>query len=333
MALPLGLGPLDQLALCLMLLYGAPSEAWAGFHTLRYDLVALSQAGGTQFLALGFFDGVLFLRYDGETQKAQPWGLRHKEQIGDIITWEQETEHLQEKEHQLRRTLADVVVQKGHEEGLNTLQATLGCELQGNLSAGGFWRLGYRGQDFLTFDPASFTWTATLPSARQSKQFWEVHGPSMNQVKNFLYETCPKQLQRHLAALRDILVDTGSPSVIVTHSKRSMGRVTLKCSAFNVNRWGATLTWLCDGDPMHQGIFGPGTILPSGDGTYQTWVTTHVLPGEEHRFICHLRQQGKNTTDPVTSGYLPRRNSGAAARASSQAAVMLCALMVLVTDS
>lgn len=30
MALPLGLGPLDQLALCLMLLYGAPSEAWAG---------------------------------------------------------------------------------------------------------------------------------------------------------------------------------------------------------------------------------------------------------------------------------------------------------------
>lgn len=86
----------------------------------------------------------------------------------------------------------------------------MGCELQGNLSAGGFWRLGYRGQDFLTFDPASFTWTATLPSARQSKQFWEVHGPSMNQVKNFLYETCPKQLQRHLAALRDILVDTGT---------------------------------------------------------------------------------------------------------------------------
>lgn len=112
--------------------------------------------------------------------------------------------------------------------------------------------------------------------------------------------------QAHCAPLP---LPLGSPSVIVTHSKRSMGRVTLKCSAFNVNRWGATLTWLCDGDPMHQGIFGPGTILPSGDGTYQTWVTTHVLPGEEHRFICHLRQQGKNTTDPVTSGEKPGKSS------------------------
>ncbi|KAM6154391.1 LOW QUALITY PROTEIN: MHC class I-like protein MILL2 [Erethizon dorsatum] len=319
--------------------------------------------GKAQFLALGYLDDELFLRYDEDSQKAQPWSLRHKGQAG-AETWEQETEHLQEKEQQLRKTLAETADQKGQEGGLNTLQATLGCEL-GNLSTGGFWRLGYNGQDFFTFDPASLTWNATLPSARQSKKFWEVHGPSTYQVKNFLNEICPNQLRRYRASLRDVPVNTGSYHgqegplveldgtlhrelscyfdwlscrgfcsllVTVTHSKITVGRVTLKCSAFNVNPWGTTLTWLRGGDPVHQGIFGPGIILPNGNGTYQTWVATRVLPGEEQRFTCHLGHQGKNTMLPVVFGHPARRTAGAAAAASSLTVLTLCAVLVLVTS-
>ncbi|XP_033616514.1 hereditary hemochromatosis protein homolog [Fukomys damarensis] len=91
----------------------------------------------------------------------------------------------------------------------------------------------------------------------------------------------------------------GSPMVTVTHRKNPRGSVTLKFWTFKLYSRGATLTWLRDGDPVYLGTFGPGVTLPSGDGTYQTWMATRVLPGEEQSFTCLLRQQGENTTTPV----------------------------------
>lgn len=63
-----------------------------------------------------------------------------------------------------------------------------------------------------------------------------------------------------------------------------MGTVTLKSWAFSFYPQGATLTCLWHGELVHQGTFGPGPILPSGDGTYEIWVATQILPGEEQRF-------------------------------------------------
>lgn len=91
-----------------------------------------------------------------------------------------------------------------------------------------------------------------------------------------------------------------------------MGRITLTCRAFNLYSRVATLVWLQDGKPVQQDLFGPGTILPSGDGTYQTWVSIRVLPGQEPQFTCNLRHgdhsimqtavSGEKTGQPSTSG-------------------------------
>ncbi|XP_058386692.1 MHC class I-like protein MILL2 [Diceros bicornis minor] len=202
--------PLSHLLLLLLLLEesrGFPP----GAHTLRYDLMALSLDGPEkpQFLALGYFDDELFLRYDGESQRAEPRGLGIRMDLG-AETWEREATNLKEKERQLRQLLAEIMGQQG----------------QGS-------------------DP---------------------------------------------------------PSVTVTRSKNLLGKVILKCWAFSFYPRDATLTWLRDGDPMHHGTFGPGTNLPSGDGTYQTWVDTRILPGEEQRFTCHVGHCGLNTTVPAVSG-------------------------------
>lgn len=92
-----------------------------------------------------------------------------------------------------------------------SLQATLGCGLQGELSTGGSWHLGYNGQDFLTFDLETSSWKVAEPSAHTAKILRKMHGvPKAELVKTFLYDSCPAQLRRHLASMRNQLQDTGT---------------------------------------------------------------------------------------------------------------------------
>ncbi|XP_058385646.1 MHC class I-like protein MILL2 [Diceros bicornis minor] len=117
-------------------------------------------------------------------------------------------------------------------------------------------------------------------------------------------------------------------SVTVTRSKNLLGKVILRCWAFSFYPRGTTLTWLRDGDPMHQGTFGPGVSLPSGDGTYQTWVDTQILPGEEQRFACHVGHCGLNITVPAVSGTQGQSASCAAAPAAAPLAVSTVAAVL-----
>ncbi|XP_058385619.1 MHC class I-like protein MILL1 isoform X2 [Diceros bicornis minor] len=301
-----------------------------GTHTLRYDLMALSldRPGKPQFLALGYFDDELFLRYDGESQRAEPRGVGIKMDLG-AETWERETKDLKEKEQQLRQMLTEIMGEQAQASGLHSLQAMLSCELQGD-STRGSWRLGYNGQDqdFLTFNSETLPWMVAKPSDQHIKKLWETQGPRADLVKIFLRVTCPAQLWRYLASWRGLLENTDPPSVTVTRSKNLLGKVILRCWAFSFYPQGATLTWLRDGEPMNHGTFGPGATLPSGDGTYQTWVDTRSLPGEEQRFTCHVAHCGLNTTVPAVSGPQGQSASCAAAPAAAPLAVSTVAAVL-----
>ncbi|XP_076428390.1 MHC class I-like protein MILL2 isoform X3 [Peromyscus maniculatus bairdii] len=290
--------------------------------------MALSLEGPrrSKFRAQGYIDNELFLRYDSYRRRAELWGPRIKRQGGAEI-WTRETEDMQEKEEQLRRMLTEVMTQKGQHRGIHTLQATFGCETQGN-NTGGFWRLGYDGQDFLIFDQKIPTWKVAVPSAYSSKIFWERHGPSVEKVKTFLNGICPDRLQRYSIYSGNQLMDTGSPNMTVTSKVHELGRITLTCWAFNLYTPVATLTWLRDGKLAQQHTFGPGTILPSGDGTYQTWVSIWVLPGQEPHFTCRLRHCSKNIEVPTLLGPQARKTVEATSSASALVASAFPAFLV-----
>ncbi|XP_005370380.1 hereditary hemochromatosis protein homolog isoform X1 [Microtus ochrogaster] len=180
-------------------------------HTLRYELTVLSPEDAWQppFPILIYIDDELFLRYNGDSRRAEAWGPRIKGHAG-AETWTRETEDFRKKEEQLRRMLAEVMDQQGQKKGLHILQETLGCELQGNQSTGGFWRIGYDGQDFLTFDQKTLSWTMAMPFTQKTKTFWETHAPRADEVKTFLDDICPAQLQRYLASMRNSQMDKGT---------------------------------------------------------------------------------------------------------------------------
>ncbi|XP_049983123.1 MHC class I-like protein MILL2 [Alexandromys fortis] len=289
----------------------------------------LVRSGEINFTAHGYIDGNLFLRYKGDRRRAEVLRARIKGHAG-AETWARETEGLWKMEEQLRRILAEVTDQ---DRGLHTIQVILGCELQRNGNIGGFWRLGYDGQDALTFDQKTLTWIMAVPSTQQTKTFWETHAPKADQVKNFLEGICPAQLKRHLDSLRNAQMDTGPPKLKVTSRRYPVGRITLKCRAFNLYPPVATLTWLQDGKPTQQQTFGPGTVLPSGDGTYQTWLSIWVLPSQESEFTCSLRNHSKNIEVPDFYGHQDKTISGTTSSASALVASVLCTLLLLLACS
>ncbi|EGW15054.1 Hereditary hemochromatosis protein-like [Cricetulus griseus] len=252
-----------------------------------------------KILALGYFDDKPFLRYKGDNRTAEALTPGIKGHVG-AETLARETEGLWKE--QLRVMLAEVTRQRNQDRGLHTIQVTFGCELHRNGSTRGFWRLGYDGQDSITFDQKTLAWKMSVSSTKKTKNFWEIYAPKAAQVKTFLEGTCPAQLQKHLASSKNFLLDTGPPVVKVTSRRYSEDSISLTCSAFNLCPPGATLVWLQGGKPVQQQTFGPGTILPGGDETYQTWVSIWVLPGQEPEFTCCLRNCNKAIDAPVFIG-------------------------------
>ncbi|XP_021078844.1 hereditary hemochromatosis protein homolog isoform X2 [Mesocricetus auratus] len=141
-----------------------------------------------------------------------------------------------------------------------------------------------------------------------------------------------EQLWRMLAGVTNYQGhNMGLPEVKVTSRRYPVGRITLTCWAFNLCLPVATLVWLQHGKPVQQFVFGPRTILPSGDGTYQTWVSIWILPGQEPEFTCHLRHQSHDIKVPAASGHGTEyfHDATGSARASAVSALPAVLLMML----
>lgn len=62
------------------------------------------------------------------------------------------------------------------------------------------------------------------------------------------------------------------------------------------------MTWLQDGEPLSQDTQWSGDVLPYGNGTYQTWVSTRIPQGQEQRFSCHVGHSRNTSTGSVSCG-------------------------------
>ncbi|XP_036624620.1 zinc-alpha-2-glycoprotein-like [Trichosurus vulpecula] len=206
---------LSMVLLLLTLLLGTWKETQAWPASLQYDLILVSQPEPREplYMALGYINDQLFLHYDGESRRAElqkPWNDTKE---GRNV-WERVTRDLEERGKELRVTLQDILTQNNQSDsndGSHTLQATLGCELQGNNSTRGFWRFRFDGQDFLTFHRETLSWTAAHPVAKKIKEKWEdrfqMKFPEVREE-----EYCSIQLQRYLASWKGILERTALPA-------------------------------------------------------------------------------------------------------------------------
>ncbi|KAI4893330.1 hypothetical protein NFI96_027820 [Prochilodus magdalenae] len=135
-------------------------------------------------------------------------------------------------------------------KGVHTWQLMLGCELGDD----GTFRIhsdySYDGEDFLSLDPSTLTWTASNDVAVIIKQEWERTTKAIN-FKMFLEDNCIKRLQKHVDHGRATLEGRVRPKVYL-FQKDSSSRVV--CHATGFFPKAVSITWQKNGEEVHEDV-------------------------------------------------------------------------------
>ncbi|XP_058411060.1 hereditary hemochromatosis protein isoform X3 [Diceros bicornis minor] len=280
-------------------------------HSLRYLFMGASERdhGLPLFEALGYVDDELFVAYNHESRRAES---RAQWVLGEAHSqlWLQLTQSLKGWDHMFIVDFWTIMDNHNHSKVMklgmlpesHTLQVILGCEVQEDNSTRGFWKYGYDGQDHLEFCPETLDWRAAESRALTTKLEWEVNKIRAKQNRAYLERDCPEQLQWLLELGRGVLDQQVPPLVKVTHHVAS-AVTTLRCQALNFYPQNITMRWLKDRKPVDVKDAESKDVLPSGDGTYQSWEALAVPPGEEQRYTCQVEHPGLD--QPLTATWEP----------------------------
>ncbi|XP_030268687.1 major histocompatibility complex class I-related gene protein-like, partial [Sparus aurata] len=176
--------------------------------------------------------------------------------------------------------------------GVHVVQMVSGCEWDDETGeVKGFSQYGYDGEDFMKWDPNTFTWIALRPEAVPAKLRWDADKDMIERFKTTLL-TFPKRLKEYVDYGRSVLLRTELPSVSLLQ-KTPSSPVSCLATGFYPHR--ASLVWRKDGEELHEEV-DHGEILPNHDGTFQMSVDLNhsVTPEDWTRYDCVFQLSGVN---------------------------------------
>ncbi|KAL8213476.1 UNVERIFIED_CONTAM: hypothetical protein K2H54_065971 [Gekko kuhli] len=262
-------------------------------HSLRYFYTGVSEPGQglPQFITVGYVDDQPIDRYDSITRRAVPQ-VPWMEKVGkeDPQYWERNTQAAQSWEFASRRNLGTLRERFNQQNstGFHTWQHMGGCVVgpDGQLSEAHF-QYAYDGEDFITLDRETRTWTARTPQAEETKRRWEKERAIAEAYKSNLEKECVEWLQRYLGYGSETLLRTERPKARVARKKDYDGRETLFCQLYGFYPKEIEVAWMKDGEDQKPDTF-TGGVVPNSDGTYHTWLSIEVDPKEKDRYRCRV---------------------------------------------
>ncbi|XP_044874422.1 major histocompatibility complex class I-related gene protein-like [Mauremys mutica] len=175
-------------------------------------------------------------------------------------------------------------------EGFHIIQTIFGCDLREDNTTQGFYQDSYDGRDFLTFDKETMTWVAADIGAQITKRRWDAEVFDNQYWKLYREEKCISWLRSSLEYGKETLQRKVRPTARVSDRSSHDGLTTLSCKVSGFYPRDITVTWLRNGESREQETYSEG-ILPSGDGTYQTWVTMEIDPKIKAHYSCHVEHE------------------------------------------
>ncbi|XP_036454707.1 H-2 class I histocompatibility antigen, Q9 alpha chain-like [Colossoma macropomum] len=259
--------------------------ASAATHSLQYFCTAVTPGiNFPEFCVAGMLDGEQFVYYDSNISKMVPkteW--MKKSDADDPDYWNSETQ-ISERHQENFRTSVDNLMQRFNQStGVHTVQWMYGCELHDDGTKRGFDQYGYDGEDFISLDLNTLTWTAANVRAVITKQKWESTAWAA-QVKNYLENTCTEWLLKYVGYGRSALERKVSPEVSLFQRDSSSPVV---CHATGFFPKAVMISWQKNGEDLHKDVELRET-LPNQDGTFQKRSVLTVSPEELDRnyFAC-----------------------------------------------
>ncbi|XP_073732014.1 major histocompatibility complex class I-related gene protein-like [Misgurnus anguillicaudatus] len=151
-----------------------------------------------------------------------------------------------------------------------------GCELEDDGTTRGYYRFGYDGEDFISFDKNNLTNIAANPQALIFKKKWDLNRVRGQYCKAYLENTCMKRLKKYVSYSKDTL-EKKAPSQVSLLQKNCSSPVICHATGFYPRH--ITMTWMKHHEELHEDVEVSST-LPNADGSFQKSISLSVNPEE-----------------------------------------------------
>ncbi|KAK3538434.1 hypothetical protein QTP86_002334, partial [Hemibagrus guttatus] len=252
-------------------------EEWAKLPATTHTLCTAR----IKFTAVGLLDGEQFVYYDSNIRKMIPkteW--MQKISADDPDYWKSETDKQLDEQDTFKSYLSSVKKRFNQSGGVHNLQRMYGCELYNNSIIRGSDQFGYDGEDFITLDLNTGTWTADTPQAEIVIKEWESTGYEAKDQKSFLENDCIDWIKKYVSH------DPPTASVFQKHSPSP----EVVCHATGFFPKEVMISWRKDGEDVNEDVELRET-LPNQDGSFQKRSVLKV-PAEElqkHTYTCVIQ--------------------------------------------
>ncbi|KAG2469365.1 HA1F protein, partial [Polypterus senegalus] len=249
-----------------------------GTHSLKYFYTGASEDGNFPgFIAVGIIDDEQIGYYDSNIKRyisKQNW----MEENMDASYWEGETQKRSGWD-QITKVNIDILTKRFNQTGgIHTLQLMYGCELDDDNTIRGFLQYGYDGDDYVSFDKETLTWTAANQRGLTSKIRLDPNIANSQQNKGYLEGTCIEWLKKYVGHGAETLNRKVEPEAFLTHKITQFGReVTCHIAGFFPRA--IEVVWQ-NGGPRDLDVES-GEVLPNEDGTFQVKKTLKLTKKPE----------------------------------------------------
>ncbi|XP_036455024.1 H-2 class I histocompatibility antigen, Q9 alpha chain-like [Colossoma macropomum] len=262
--------------------------ASAGSHSLQYIYTAVTPGiNFPEFSVVGLVDGEQIGYYDSNIRKMIPkTGWMEKVNADDPDYWNRETQISQSHQETFKVNVATAMQRFNQTAGVHTVQWMYGCELHDDGTKRGYMQYSYDGEDFISLDLNTLTWTAANQKAVITKQRWDREAWAA-QVKNYLENICAEWLQKYVHYGRSTLERKVPPEASLFQRDSSSPVV---CHATGFFPKAVMISWQKNGEDLHEEVELRETLL-NQDGTFQKRSILTVSPEElnKHNYTCIIK--------------------------------------------
>ncbi|XP_037387800.1 BOLA class I histocompatibility antigen, alpha chain BL3-7-like isoform X1 [Pygocentrus nattereri] len=258
----------------------------ADTHSLQFFFTGVTPGiSFPELTAVSQVDGLHVGCYDSTSRKVilkVDWIKNGK----DEAFWNLLTQTARLIQENIKLTIAVLRQHFNQTEGIHTMQVMFSCVLHDDGSKRGNMQMGYDGEDYISLDLKTLTWTAANAIAVITKENLEKTGES-GHWKDFLENTCIEWLQMAMELGRAALERKVSPEVSLFQKDSSSPVV---CHATGFFPKAVMISWQKNGEDLHEDVELRET-LPNQDGTFQKRSVLTVSPEElnRHNYTCIIQ--------------------------------------------
>ncbi|XP_053466582.1 BOLA class I histocompatibility antigen, alpha chain BL3-7 isoform X4 [Ictalurus furcatus] len=270
-----------MLKLLLFLTFSPLSSAVT--HTLQYLYTAVTP--GINFTAVGLVDGEQFVFYNNNMMRISEW--MKKAAADDPHYLKKEEQYVKDQQDSLQNIVTTVMKIFNQPEGVHTVQRLYGCECNDGTTRG-YDQYGYDGEDFISLDLKTGTWTAANDEAENFINVWDPTGDKAKRWRDFVETDYIHLLQKILYYGKETLERKVPPTASVFQKHSSSPEVVCHATGFFPKT--VNITWQKDGEDVHEGVELRET-LPNQDGSFQkrSILTVSAEDLQKHAYTCVIQ--------------------------------------------